>query len=258
MKPDISEFSYGYALTSELVGIYSLSGAPVFPSLYSEGQPGGGYDVKIPYRGIPIFLQFKLGHYMWTRNAREANLLGVPYYRMLLRPLKHSKQHQLLMELEGRDNEVYYAAPEFHTPAKLNSAYLHRKVSERTAFFAPCSIGPLPDGEEHYVVFRPNSTLGYLCSEPKRVERRPAHVIFAERVQERVRSRGTIVDSEFFLRLGDQLLSTYEASFDTVPHEYMSTLRRLRDEREPEQYAHYLSRTLFDCEFLILVDDKRR
>ena len=40
MKPNISEFSYGYALTDELVhspGSH-LVGAPVFPSLYQEGQ----------------------------------------------------------------------------------------------------------------------------------------------------------------------------------------------------------------------------
>lgn len=32
MKPEISEFSYGFALTNELVGWVALSAAPVFPS----------------------------------------------------------------------------------------------------------------------------------------------------------------------------------------------------------------------------------
>ena len=50
MKPNISEFIYGYALTSELISWHgtSITAAPVFPSLYQEGQAGGGYDVMLP------------------------------------------------------------------------------------------------------------------------------------------------------------------------------------------------------------------
>ena len=57
MKPNISEFSYGYALTSELVRLFGIKGvgAPVFPSLKEEGSVG--YDVQVP--GLPLFLQFK-------------------------------------------------------------------------------------------------------------------------------------------------------------------------------------------------------
>jgi len=48
MKPQISEFSYGYALTDELIHWHgtNLTAAPIFPSLYQEGQVGGvGGDV---------------------------------------------------------------------------------------------------------------------------------------------------------------------------------------------------------------------
>ncbi|MBH8615229.1 hypothetical protein I4N56_033470 [Pseudomonas mohnii] len=59
MTPNISEFSYGYAVTNEVVNLLgtSIAAAPQFPTLYAEGQAGGGYDVKI-VGGIPIFLQF--------------------------------------------------------------------------------------------------------------------------------------------------------------------------------------------------------
>ena len=43
---------------------------------------------------------------------------------MRLRPLKHSQQHDLLLDLEQQGNDVYYAAPEFHLPDELNKAYL--------------------------------------------------------------------------------------------------------------------------------------
>lgn len=45
MTPSISEFSYGYAVTNEVVKLLgtSIAGAPQFPTLYAEGQAGGGY-----------------------------------------------------------------------------------------------------------------------------------------------------------------------------------------------------------------------
>ena len=61
MESTFSEFSYGFALTQELASgrFGSLVAAPVCPSLIQEGQPGGGYDVKLPLIGAPLFLQFK-------------------------------------------------------------------------------------------------------------------------------------------------------------------------------------------------------
>ncbi|HEB70266.1 MAG TPA: hypothetical protein ENI88_11700 [Desulfobulbus sp.] len=43
MNPDFSEFSYGYAVTEELVTAMKAAvvAAPVFPSLYEEGKKGG-------------------------------------------------------------------------------------------------------------------------------------------------------------------------------------------------------------------------
>jgi len=44
----LSEFSYGYALTEQLTRSASgtLIAAPIFPSLFAEGQPDAGYDVQ--------------------------------------------------------------------------------------------------------------------------------------------------------------------------------------------------------------------
>jgi hypothetical protein len=77
MTPNISEFSYGYALTNDLMRRYSLNseGAPRFPSLRQEGQTGGGYDVELPR--IALFLQFKLSRYMKGGRAKYANLVGL-------------------------------------------------------------------------------------------------------------------------------------------------------------------------------------
>ena len=73
MKPNISEFSFGYALTSELIHWYGMpiTAAPIFPSTYQEGQAGGGYDVMLNQPGLPLFLQYKLSHCMVRSNAQE-------------------------------------------------------------------------------------------------------------------------------------------------------------------------------------------
>lgn len=62
MKPDISEFSYGSAVTEALIFDHgtSITAAPIFPSLIAEGKQGGGYDLPLDRPGQPLFLQFKL------------------------------------------------------------------------------------------------------------------------------------------------------------------------------------------------------
>jgi hypothetical protein len=103
MKPDMSEFSYGYALTESMVATApsGVSAAPLFPSLQEEGATGGGYDVQIPFVNAIIFLQFKLSDCMIRSSAFECkeHHLEAPFYRMHLRSRRHSQQHDLLLDL---------------------------------------------------------------------------------------------------------------------------------------------------------------
>lgn len=160
MRPSISEFSYGFALTSELVQMPgAVTAAPVFPSLRAEGQPGGGWDVKLDRPGVPLFLQFKLCDQMTRRTCREVRQAGfnVPCYRMHLRPARSSRQHEMLRKLEDKGQEVYYCAPMFHQPEELNDAFLQRSVRARSIWIRPSDIGPLPDDGDHHVSFEPGS-----------------------------------------------------------------------------------------------------
>jgi len=170
MNPDISEFSYGYALTDELIHWHGtpLTAAPVFPSLYQEGQAGGGYDVMLKRPGLPLFLQFKLAHCMVRANAQEAKagIFATPFYRMHIRPARHSEQHEMLLDLENAGNDVYYSAPAFHKPEELNDAYLLHKVRLRSLWLRPSVIGPLPDDGYHHVAFHIPGT-HHFCSKPR-------------------------------------------------------------------------------------------
>ncbi len=167
MHSDFSEFSYSYAVTEELVtkNKAKVIGAPRFPSLYEEGKKGG-YDVNIPLSGKPVFLQFKLSEYLERTNARECSkgILPVPYYRMHLRPARHSDQHQLLLDLEKSGESVFYIAPEFHLLAELNQHYLRKCVIVNSAAFSPLDVGQLPDDDDHYIVFEKQKPLGLFCS----------------------------------------------------------------------------------------------
>ena len=126
MKPLISEFSYGYAITEEFVrGIRGqLYGAPVFPSLRQEGK-FGGYDVELPIRASPLFFQFKLSHFLTRSHSLQWTLHRTPYYRMYLRPRRRSDQHRLLIDWEAQGNQVLYATPVFHTQDELSDAYIN-------------------------------------------------------------------------------------------------------------------------------------
>lgn len=170
MKPDISEFSYGFALTDELIHWHgsSITAAPVFPSLYEEGQAGGGYDVMLRRPGLPLFLQFKLSDCMVRSSAKEVKdgLFTVPFYRMPIRPSRLSKQHEMLLELESKGNEVYYSAPAFHTPEELNDAYFNYNVKERSLWLRPSRIGSLQDERDHHVAFTLPGTPQF-CSKPQ-------------------------------------------------------------------------------------------
>src|SRR5215831_13273838 len=102
MRPRVSEFSYGFALTRELIdkkwsGL-QLTAAPYLPSLISEGREGGGFDVSLTGINVLLFLQFKVSHYMTRASAKGVNTghLNVPYYRFDIHAPRSSDQHQLL------------------------------------------------------------------------------------------------------------------------------------------------------------------
>ncbi|QGM46364.1 hypothetical protein [Methylocystis heyeri] len=107
MTPEISEFSYGFALTNEIVGWLDVKAAPLFPSLIEEGKAGGGYDVKLDAPGVPLYLQFKRADCMVRRSASEqGKFKKMPFYRFKITETKKSNQHELLLKLDKKNNLV--------------------------------------------------------------------------------------------------------------------------------------------------------
>jgi hypothetical protein len=141
MTPDISEFSYGFALTHELIGIAdeALRAAPIFPSLIEEGKAGGGYDVNLDIPGFPLFLQFKRADCMVRKTAKECGYgFTAPFYRMKITAKSLSAQHEMLQRaLDDGPNQGFYAAPLFHKVEELNVAYVAGSVSQRSFYIRP-------------------------------------------------------------------------------------------------------------------------
>lgn len=160
---DLSEFSYGYALTESLVRQVKSPrvAAPRFPSLLAEASVG--YDVNIP--ALALFLQFKLSEQMVNRSARGAEKLGVPHLRMHLRATKRSDQHPALVRLEEAGELVLYATPTFTDMAGLDAAYAADDLVMRSRFFKPSAI-PIPDDGDHFVAFSAGTASAWRYSEP--------------------------------------------------------------------------------------------
>jgi len=167
--PEFSEFSYGHALVDNIVhgGFGSLSAAPVFPNLKTEGSVGGGYDVKIPLCPVPLFLQFKIPQII-SRNSRlMPPEYFAPYYRMHLRT-KPINQHNMLCDLENSGNEVFYATPVFDEERDLDRYYQSNTIVDRSAFFSPLDIGWMND-TSHHVAYDRHHDYGWARSKPKKL-----------------------------------------------------------------------------------------
>ena len=260
MRPDLSEFSYGYALTENMIQWVgtSLTAAPLFPSLLTEGQPGGGWDVQLQFQGVPLFLQFKLSDYMIGPRTIESTegLLQPPFYRMHLRPLRHSQQHRMLLDLESAgvantNNLVFYAAPAFHTTTELNDAYASREVVKRSVFFRPSAIGNLPDDQDHHVAFQiatapfPGMT-AYRLSHPVDVEVTTSDLL-AKEINTRLDGHGLRLNVQLH-DLAAQMSRVLRSNADWIEQGEMGRLNKLPS---PNRVA-YLARMYFGCEKFIV------
>ncbi|MFZ4439378.1 MAG: hypothetical protein ACOYOS_13185 [Syntrophales bacterium] len=255
MDPMISEFSYGYALTEELAAGYrsALRGAPVFPSLIDEGSRGG-YDLALPVLGAPLFLQFKLSHYLKKSSALEWSHWNQPYFRMHLRPLRYSKQHNLLLTWERAGNEVYYATPMFYQAADLNAAYAGRRMVQSSAFFRPQDIGALPDLGHHCVVYHPSDAVAYFHSDEPRAVRLIHGEIWLEKVFFGQERRMTKVSHEMFNELLASMEAVLAKAIPAWERQHREMLDRFaRHEMEGlAAYVSYLARTYFDAQFILI------
>lgn len=262
MKSDFSEFSYGYSVTDELINWYGtpLTAVPIFPSLLQEGRGGGGYDVLLNRRGKPLFLQFKCSRLMKgkTAKARTLGLFNTSYYRMDLRPTRYSDQHPLLLDLEGKGNEVYYIAPAFHLLSELNQAYLGKRVISSSVFFRPFAIGSLPDDEEHYIAFQKGG-MAFRLSEPSAIDQVLSSETFTRHFVESLEK--TELTEQALENLEHDLIEMVslrmrergEIGFLQTQMHALPSFEILQGRSVWERIA-YFARTFLDCAFFVVTN----
>jgi hypothetical protein len=251
MKPDISEFSYGFAVVDELINWrgLNLTAVPIYPSLYEEGQAGKGYDVRLDTPHLPLFLQFKLSHCMIRKNAFECRFLGfnVPFYRMKIRSSYFSNQHESLLNLEMIGNQVYYVAPFFYLPGELNNYYLNRRICNNSIFVRPTAIGPLPDQGSHCVSFE-NTQYGYFCSEPHKIDAKFDWESFTDLIKEAFNNDNKLYTRDRYSYLANNMIEIVSGLKTRKSVDF----KELPIKMSPLRQVAYLARTFFNCEFLII------
>ncbi len=153
MKAEFSEFSYGFALSYEIMNALrpDIVGAPLFPSLREEGEKG--IDVSFEPAGLPLFLQFKLADYMTRPHAKYWSDYGKRFFRMAIRRRKYSNQHNLLRALSAREPEVYYATPAFYLQSEFNRAFTSDRILTDSQFFPLSELPDVVDDEPHYITY---------------------------------------------------------------------------------------------------------
>lgn len=282
--PDFSEFTFGYALTDNLIHrtLSGVRGVPIFPSLKDEGQSGVGYDVKIPRHSKPLFLQFKLPQVVKRhRKSAWGHNLNPLYYRMHLMRSSDSSQHRSLLRLARKGKDVFYVAPEFHSRKLLGSLHSHGEVPQRSAFFDPKDIGFLSD-EPHHIAYKTGAPTGWVCSDPREIKRPCTGKNFAEWINAKAKSAEEIRSADdFFSKLLDSIINASVES-ESVEDEIQPAKGQAEAYVTPEELfpdadwiirqkekirreldfqsdrigkrliVGYASRLLLDCELLIL------
>lgn len=255
MKPNISEFSYGYAIVDELLHWHgtAVTAAPVFPSLYQEGQAGGGYDAMLDRGGIPLFLQFKLADCMVRANAIEVQdgYFNPPFYRMHLRPSRHSNQHDMLLALETTGQDVYYVAPAFHSINELNDAYLGHQVHHRSLWLRPSVVGVLPDDGDHHVAFQlPGASV--VCSKPRKLDRPTDFDSFEREVEASYRQNHEFgLSQESLEQLADQLHEIGQKRKEIADAQKLAARQELQ-RREPIERVAFYGNVYFGLQLFIV------
>lgn len=242
MKRKVSEFSYGFVLTHELVNAFGYLPTDV-PAKKRKKEDANGLP-----SGYPLFLQFKASEYMKRRNAGESKLVGLPYFRFGLHRKTQSNQHQLLIDLEKKGNLVFYATPKIHEAVNLNGAFFDHQVVALSLFVSPGDIGELPDKDAHSVVFSNRVEDVFFCPKKERLEAVIHGEKFADSIRARLSDRKPAqLDEEFYRRLASDMVSLVSPNL-----RIFDELSRGRVEMTAATFANYLARTLFDCDLLII------
>ena len=256
----------------------SLLTAPTFPSTVAEGKKGGGYDLKLSWPGMCLFLQFKLSHCMSNKSAKEFKsgiflplVSGIksPVYRMYMHGLAKSRQTSLMLKLEQRNSFVYYIAPLFHLPSELNESYQTSSVALNSRFIRPSAIKKMPDNLEHFVSFRSTGKAWRFSDDPVELQTPETQEEVVQRLKQTIQQPTLLAVDEALTAMLETISEDNSedggqtdgktTSLDEIPEikldvnrERLAIEQFMNSERSSLAKAEFIARTYFDAQMLTL------
>lgn len=165
MKSEFSETQFAFGVVHEILNRHPNSWSIFFPTQRKENDCG--YDVKLNHEVTPVYVQFKVAEYLNRSNARQKDTIGVPYFRFKIWPVSQSPQHNQLVHLAQKGNNVFYIAPKFYTQKDFESYFFNQKLLDYV-LFSPCErLREIYGNENHCVIYNEKSTEGIMCSKSK-------------------------------------------------------------------------------------------
>jgi hypothetical protein len=247
MEAKFSEFSYGFAATSELANqLKPLGAAPIFPSLVAEAKLA--WDVKMQTRpGLALFVQFKLPRALTIASAREWPVYKALYYRLYVRRRRHSSQHNLLRKLSKKEPFVYYLGARFHELQQFNNNYLSSQVLKNSIAIPLRVLPDLKDNDQHYVSYQSISNAYWCSKEPQPVLAESGEVL-AHSISSALNTSNPTPLSDNRLRtIREHILATLEET-----HLSAEFRARTNDMRQVVDDIQFLSRTFLSAEALFV------
>jgi hypothetical protein len=153
MKPEFSEFSYGFALTYEIANALQpeIVATPLFPSPTTETREGP--RLSFVKEGWPLFVQFKLAHCLKTSRATQWDSYSAPFFRIGIQARTRSNQYSMLRTLSATEPEIYYAVPAFYRQIEFNQAFVSNQILNESKFVPLRELPDLEDDSEHFITF---------------------------------------------------------------------------------------------------------
>ena len=156
-----------------------ITATPYLPSTSREGKLG--YDVALELPGIPLFLQFKIGHKRkhfvrgkYSKLECPPSKLKRPFWKYDIDTAKTQGQFQMLLQADKlKKAQVCYLAPRFTDWSEYDEYYRSASIIKNSMCVSPGCIwdamkrGRLTSGE-HRIVYDENCA--YVCSKPVELE----------------------------------------------------------------------------------------
>ncbi len=249
MRAEISEFSYGFAITAELRDLFwpRIVEPPIFPTLRDEAQLG--WDVRFPLVGRPLFLQFKVAEALTRASAAEWGYYNALYYRFPLHRISRSNQHNRLRNLALIEPFVFYVAPRFYRLEEFTERYTHIAVTQESAWIPLSRLPSINDDLQHFITYRTGLDVRFASPESKPIGETFDGGGWRAYLTHELGALEQEMTIETFAQLRLALLEVLEQTgtryIPELPSRAMQGFQLFKD-------ITYLSRTFFGAEFLLV------